>query len=292
LTARQRNALHLTLCNTLQLYVSSATKLHPGVLATAIRLAVNECSVDRQTRAKSLFHIMCEPNKSRWSKWVGEFHEAMENARGDPSQGGKLLEKANSDRDEEHEGKPSRRRQAMLWMRSKSGLGVGMGLTKKNTYPTERTAVHNLGFHTATPDELQVCLQRRAAEIVGKSGRFWEVHCPEVEEPIDDYATIDPLVMLQEDTDSDEDQPPTLEKICSDLAKEEVALMREAERLRQELKMLEKAGETEMDVVPQALEEIEALDLRRDSSLILPTLRLGLSARPSAASSASDLSKG
>lgn len=270
----QRSFLYTTLCNILKLYVSSASKLHPGILATAIHHAVNECTADRQTRAKSLFHTLSEP-KTRRARWMGEFREAMENAHGDPSNDGQNLEKANSDRlvDWDLDDAVSRSRHPGV-PRMPTLSSVVTERASRNSEVSERTAVHNLDFHTITPDELQVCLQRRASEILGKKGRFWEVSGPPLD--VDADSTDEDMMVAVSSRTVVRNNDACLEERCSELANEEVELLREVEQLHLQLQDLSEVTEAELTVVPQAPEELTALQLGPASSLLLPTLRLGL----------------
>jgi len=167
LTAAQRSFLYETLCQHLQLYVSSAGKFHPGVLAAAVQHAVNECTMDRQTRAKSLFRVLSE-TKDRKARWLGEFREAMENARGDPSNDGRNLEKATSDRMDvgHHATMAGRRPRGMLRMPSLGSLGTRKASGGGASEFTERTAVANLGYRSIRSRQMSCrCALPGAARI-------------------------------------------------------------------------------------------------------------------------------
>jgi len=103
---------------------------------------------------------------------------------------------------------------------------------------------------------------------------------------------------LDEDQMAPMDSTDTAVRVCrhkismedkiAKLTREEMALMRSADALQQKLQcLLEEEEEhdlnelSEMRVVPQAREELEALSLRPSSSFHLPTLRLGVLRRDS-----------
>lgn len=235
LSSCEQDFLFRTMCDVLELYSRSGAPQHPGLLVTALRMAIEDCARDRQHRARELHHILRVGRKGAaplrfLSRSLAEFGQAL--GIGSGVRGNEVNRERSAPVQE-----PEYRLRDETWT-SQGGFAL-----------SQQKAVENVQLNSATVGELQLQVQavmRAAPGILGRSrSRLFLLEPPPWAEPATPESRRSALEGLQESTSiavsgsasggASSAATASLQEMHQELLREEAELLVEAHHLKQKL---------------------------------------------------------